>query len=106
MTNSSQNVPGLTRIQLQYDEMLGFEDKLSLRIGNKVELHTTAGHVITGEVLEVIWDIHDELIYAVRIAETAWVKPLGDEKSKYMIYDRVVLMDHVFEIRPRLPEEA
>ena len=63
----------------------------ALRLDGPVEMHTTAGHVITGVPNWVMLRPDGTTPYAVSIQESL---PDGEHS-----YERIVLMDHVFEVR-------
>lgn len=77
-------------------------EQISLVEGAEVELHTVAGHVIVGQIINVVWDIHDELVSAV-VMNTTSPSPTATDENATITYERIVMMDHVFEIRPRYP---
>ena len=69
-----------------------------LGLSGPVEVHTTVGHVIAGTVSWVMLRPDGTTPYAVSIQESL---PTGEHS-----YERIVLMDHVFEIRPLASPEG
>lgn len=67
-----------------------------------MEIHLANGHVVVGTVDSVLWEAGGEWIEAVSVKEQlpSWT---DQEPTSY---ERVLLWDHVLEVRPSIEEAS